>query len=251
MVEHKTHERNHVAENVKLNFIIRVVDVYHLLDSLEYCFDSAQNERWKDNTIKVDVFLSSLYVMEKDSSLVDVVNTFLLGDIWEPEIELSVFSHSLLQLFLWTKNSSWLLALLFRHRLRGTLLRFLSLLWLWLGTDSNQKILVHSVISKYGIPKLLAIRIGIVWPDIVSTYHPWLTLRSLEQIYLTLDNAMLNKIEFYFTHYNLICQWVLYRQRIVHVITRTKNVRLVILRVQQRLVLLVQDRLKEVDIWLH
>ena len=42
---------------------------------------------------------------------------------------------------------------------------------------------------------------------------------------------MLNKIEFYLTNYNLICKRVLYRQRIVHVITRTENVRLVILRV--------------------
>ena len=62
---------------------------------------------------------------------------------------------------------------------------------------------------------------------------------------------MLHKIEFHLTHYYLICQWVLYRQRIVHVVTRTKDVRLVILRVQKRLVLLVQDRLKEIDVWLN
>ena len=96
MIENKTYERNHVAENVKLNFIIRVVNVYHLLNSLEYCFDSTKDEGWKDNTIEVNVFLSSFYVMKKYSSLVNVVDTLLLGDIREPEIELGVFSHSLL-----------------------------------------------------------------------------------------------------------------------------------------------------------
>ena len=96
MVKNKTHERNHVAENVKLNFEIGVVDVYQLLDSLEYCFDGTQDEGWKDNTIKVYVFLSSLNVVKKDSSLMNVVNTLLLSDIREPQIELGVFSHPLL-----------------------------------------------------------------------------------------------------------------------------------------------------------
>ena len=44
MVEHEAHERNHVAEYVKLNLEVGVVDVYHLLDTLENSFDGTQDE---------------------------------------------------------------------------------------------------------------------------------------------------------------------------------------------------------------
>ena len=83
-----------------MNFEIRIVDVYELLDALVNCFGGAEDEGREDDPVEIYVFLSTLDVMEEDAGLVDVVDTFFLGDVGEPEVELSVFSHSLLELFL-------------------------------------------------------------------------------------------------------------------------------------------------------
>lgn len=118
-----------------------------------------------------------------------------------------------------------------------------------LRRETDEQLLIKRIVSKYGVPEQLAVRVRVIRPNEVALQRYLLPLVGHRLDAHLVNVCVANQVELYLAHDDLVGQRILHGQREIHVVPRPQDVLFIVFVVE--LVVVIQNPLQKVYIRLH